>query len=60
MKLIKANETNFFEILIEKINKIDSINNGIYIFAEFSIDLGLKKDFKKQIVPSAIKNYYKF
>ena len=44
MKLIKANQTNVV-VLIEKINKINSISNGIHIFGYFSIDLGLNESY---------------
>ena len=67
MKLIKANQSNFLVVLVEKITKIDSINNGICIFGDFSIDLCLNESsifFKKYVenksIPSAVKNYYEF
>ena len=35
------NQSNFLEVLNEKMNKIDSISNEIYILGDFNINLSL-------------------
>ena len=38
-------QSNFLEVLNDKINKIDSMNNETYIFGDFNISLYLKDSY---------------
>ena len=59
------NQSNFLEILDDNMNKIDSINNEIYILGDFNINLYINDSYilaKKNIlnnksVPSNVKSY---
>ena len=60
-------QSNFFEVLNDNINKIDSINNGTNIFGDFNINLYLnnsyilaRKNFlNNKSVPSDVKSCHK-
>ena len=39
------NQSNFLEVINENMNKIDSINNEIYILGDFKINLSLNESF---------------
>ena len=62
------NQSNFSEVLNENINRIESINNEIYILGDFNINLFLNDPyiFSKQNVlngksiPSDVKSFYEF
>ena len=64
------NQSNFFELLNENMNKIDSISNKIYILGGLNINLSLNdsyiffktktKTLNNKITPSEIKSYYEF
>ena len=62
------NQSNFLEILIDNMNKIDSVNNEIYILGDLNINLYINDSYilaKKNIlnnnsVPRDVKSYYEF
>ena len=62
------NQSNFLEILNHNMNKIDSVNNKIYILGDFKINLYINDSYilaKKNVlnnksVPSDVKSYQGF
>ena len=59
-------QSNFLEVLNDNMSKIDSLNNGTYIFGDFNINLYLNDPYildRKNIlnnksVPSDVKSYH--
>ena len=64
------NQSNFLEVLNENMNKIDSINNEIYILGDFHINFFLNDSYisskksmqieQSKLIPSNVKSYYEF
>ena len=56
---------NYLKVLNNNMNKIDSVNNEIYILGDFNINLYLNNSGKKKIlnnksISSDVKSYHEF
>ena len=62
------NQNNFLELLNNNMNKINSVDNKIYILGDFNINLILKDSYileeknilKSKSIPSDVKSYHEF